>query len=369
MRPQDKPSANRPGATVRSYAERNLYVLPLHTRSGESCSCGNEGCTRQGKHPRISGGHHRASVDSATIDRWFTAWPDANVGIACAKSGWVVLDVDPRNGGDQTLAKLIAELGPLPTTLTARTGGGGQHLVFRLPSGTRFAGQLGLGIDLKVNGYIVVEPSVTTSPYQWVTSIDQPIAQLPAMWLARLAPTGTTGPGRRPRAAHESEMPIPEGRRNTTLHKRASSMRRAGFSGAAITAAIAAENHTCCRPPLPDSEVRSIANSAISYLPPYFTSAADFFNDLRLTSSDRHVLRAITDHANADGCAFPSCETLASRNRALPRHGRRRHQATEANRPDHRQTTPIPIEPVSHHRLLSTRRSFLPTSTPPPPHW
>lgn len=36
-----------------------------------------------------------------------------------------VVDVDPRNGGDVSLAALITEHGPLPLTPSARTGSGG----------------------------------------------------------------------------------------------------------------------------------------------------------------------------------------------------------------------------------------------------
>ena len=38
----------------------------------------------------------------------------------------LVLDVDPRNGGDRTLAELIAKHGQLPETIQQFTGGGGR---------------------------------------------------------------------------------------------------------------------------------------------------------------------------------------------------------------------------------------------------
>jgi hypothetical protein len=39
----------------------------------------------------------------------------------------LVLDVDPRNGGDEALRAVQTEHAILPTTLTSRTGGGGNH--------------------------------------------------------------------------------------------------------------------------------------------------------------------------------------------------------------------------------------------------
>jgi hypothetical protein len=52
------------------------------------------------------------------------------VGIACSAE-CCVLDVDPRHGGDITLALLEQKHGPLPVTWTAKTGGGGAHYFFR----------------------------------------------------------------------------------------------------------------------------------------------------------------------------------------------------------------------------------------------
>jgi hypothetical protein len=40
------------------------------------------------------------------INEWYQLWPSANVGIVTgAISGLVVLDIDPRHGGEQSLAQ------------------------------------------------------------------------------------------------------------------------------------------------------------------------------------------------------------------------------------------------------------------------
>jgi len=46
-------------------------------------------------------------------------------------TGQIVLDIDPRNGGEVTLELLTAEYGTLPDTVTVLTAGGGKHLYFR----------------------------------------------------------------------------------------------------------------------------------------------------------------------------------------------------------------------------------------------
>ena len=88
------------------------------------------------------------------INEWYQQWPNANVGIVTGKvSGIVVLDVDPRHGGDKSLAKWQQQHGPLPRTVEVRTGGGGRHLYFKHPGGV-IHNKVGLapGIDLRGDG-------------------------------------------------------------------------------------------------------------------------------------------------------------------------------------------------------------------------
>ncbi|MWV11161.1 AAA family ATPase [Pseudomonas sp. R-28-1W-6] len=146
------------------YAAHGMPVLPLHSVRDGRCSCGKPGCASVGKHPRTEHGAHDASTDAETIRAWWKQWPDANVGLAL--DGLVVIDIDPRNGGN-----LQAIPQQLPETCHARTGGGGSHHIFRAQNGTKYAGRLGQGIDLKSGdgSYIVVAPSVHASgaAYEW----------------------------------------------------------------------------------------------------------------------------------------------------------------------------------------------------------
>ena len=44
------------------------------------------------------------AAERAEVQRWFDRWPDANVGIVTGQvSGLVVLDVDPRHGGEDSI--------------------------------------------------------------------------------------------------------------------------------------------------------------------------------------------------------------------------------------------------------------------------
>lgn len=175
-----------------TYASRwGWRVLPLRASAKEP-------------HGRsVPRGYLDASCDLAAIARWWSAAPRANVGVACAASGLLVVDVDPRNGGDETLAFAVRALGPLPPTWTVLTPGGGAHYYFRCEEPAHFA-SLGPGIDLKHHGYVVAPPSVHPNGglYRWdlgTHPLEAPLAALPPAWWTRIA-RGETVPA--PARAH-----------------------------------------------------------------------------------------------------------------------------------------------------------------------
>jgi len=226
-------------------------------------------CRPRGKEPLVEGGFHAATTDEWRIREWWRRWPEANIGVPTgAASGWLVVDIDPRNGGDEALGAWLAKYGRWAATCEATTGGGGRHILFRHVAGLR-CGPLALGVDLKTDGgYIVVAPSVHPSGnrYSWdgMDGADS-LGRLsePPGWLLRLARERHTQ--HNSAAAVSLDEPIPEGRRNGTLFRLAASLRARGLSQAGIEAALLAENQTRCRPPLPESEVRLIAQSASRY--------------------------------------------------------------------------------------------------------
>src|SRR5262245_23651589 len=108
-----------------SYAARGWRVFPCHTPTKDGCSC-RQACSRTGKHPRTKNGLKDATTDTATIQRWWQQWPQANIAIATgAVSGLVVLDEDTYKGGDQSRIDLERSYGPFPETVQQLTGGGG----------------------------------------------------------------------------------------------------------------------------------------------------------------------------------------------------------------------------------------------------
>jgi hypothetical protein len=143
-------------------------------------------CLPRDKSPHtdlVPHGHKEATTDPAKIERWWTAEPQANVGLVPGP-GYAVVDVDPANGGRASLRALAN--GRALSTLTAETGGGGQHYLFSdAPEG--LPGKLADGIDLKRHGrgYVVVSPSIHPSGrrYKWADGWKpDTIAKWPA-WL------------------------------------------------------------------------------------------------------------------------------------------------------------------------------------------
>lgn len=100
----------------------------------------------------------------------------------------LVIDIDPRNGGD--LDDLQDVLGPLPVTTNVMSGreDGGRHLYYRRPAGQLTSSRLPDGIDLKLSGYCIVPPSIhpaTGQPYRWTSD---PVVHLTPRAIAALRP-------------------------------------------------------------------------------------------------------------------------------------------------------------------------------------
>ncbi len=116
------------------------------------------------KLPAIKGGHgfKDATDDPQQIDKWVKEFPRANIAVATGSmSGIVVVDVDPRNGGRDSLAKLAGGGKVFSLCPQARTGNGGWHFYYALPHGLKASkDKLGPGIDIKAEGgYVVAAPS------------------------------------------------------------------------------------------------------------------------------------------------------------------------------------------------------------------
>lgn len=229
-----------------------------------------------GKRPLTVHGCLDATTDTAQIERWWSEWPHANIGIATGtgEHPLIVLDVDIGHGGgkhgDEALKLLEIRHGKLPATWICRTGGGGMHYYFECDDPSVTIGTNVLpGLDFRGRGgYVVAPPSVHSSGsrYEWVEesgpAAATPLAGIPD-WLHDLLRKDGQPSG----VQHADDTPdiIPEGSRNAELFRLASSLRAKGLSVAEITAAMMQINEDRCDPPLSAEEVETICKSVCRY--------------------------------------------------------------------------------------------------------
>ena len=145
------------------------------------------------KLPALKNWPQTASNDPEAIGKLFVRHT-GNIGIACGSgSGLLVIDVD-LSDGHNALDKLQKELGSLPLTLSQRTGSGGSQFLFKYPQGKMIknsAGENGNGLGKNIDirgegGMIVCPPSTHPNGNQYYWENEQPLAELPSAWVARL---------------------------------------------------------------------------------------------------------------------------------------------------------------------------------------
>lgn len=155
------------GAVVRQQLFRRAYpihapssqgrglrpvVFPLFTIENGACSCGNETCTRVGKHPRISWG------DLELGDEVPRPEDGAGVGLktGAGPRGSDIIVVDLDSDAAVQAWEALGGSGPTMTVATPR----GAHLYFAHPGFPvkNSASDLGAGIDVRGDGGFVVAP-------------------------------------------------------------------------------------------------------------------------------------------------------------------------------------------------------------------
>ncbi len=169
------------------YARAGYKLIPLWWMLDTGvCACGDSDCGNKasqnnpGKHPiqwLVKNGRNNSTNDLQTIDAWWSRYPAANIGLDCAGSGLLVIDVDKhddKNNGFESLDDLETTFGEkIVSPVIAETGGGGIHIFFKAPSDyTSCPGGFGKNfpaIDIKFNGYVLLSPSNHKSGklYEW----------------------------------------------------------------------------------------------------------------------------------------------------------------------------------------------------------
>ncbi|MBU1170283.1 MAG: bifunctional DNA primase/polymerase [Proteobacteria bacterium] len=185
------------------------------------------------------------------IERWWSAWPDANVAVICGKiSGIFVIDADGPKGIDWINAHL-------PKTGVYSITGKGIHAVFKIPEGVTIKNAVRLAPEVDIRGeggYFIVPPSIHENghKYQWRFIMDG--------WddLLEFDPytkvQGNLGLDLTMAKTLPVNEPVTEGMRNDTLAKLAGSWISKGLDDEEVIILAKAwnENNT---PPLDEKEL------------------------------------------------------------------------------------------------------------------
>lgn len=185
---QDSGDISDLGSQALAYGALGWQLLPCFGIEADRCNCGNphNDSSSAGKHPVISDWPNKATNQPVQLKEWFSDTTKNNLALSCMSSGLVIVDIDPRNGGDESFLELEKWLdGAIPQTVTALTGEyifkgrktRGRHLYFNAGSDSQFFkdfSKLGFkGIDIKFNGYVLLPPSkhVSGVNYQWAAGL------------------------------------------------------------------------------------------------------------------------------------------------------------------------------------------------------
>jgi putative DNA primase/helicase len=232
-------------------------------------------CDRE-KRPLTEHGFYDATTEISVIRSWWSRRPWANLAISTGPSCLAVLDFDLAKGGRESLSDLIKKVGPnVYDTLRVKTGGGGLHCYFSVPSGVALrssVGELGQGLDIRsIGGYVVAPPSLHISGHRYAFDWEtwgRP-APLPDPLMAMLQDTRRAPPP----VAGKSPTVYRKGERNSSLASLAGTMRRRGMTVVEISAALHAVNRDRYDPPMTERDVDLIASSVSRYPAP--TSQAE----------------------------------------------------------------------------------------------
>lgn len=155
------------------------HPIAVHgVRKDGSCTCGKphagDDARFIGKHP-ISNGWQSEPLDLPLLDDTLRRRHELNLGwrMGLQPNGWRLVTVDV-DGPLELLRPLEAKWGPLPPTLTAATGSGGRHLIYRLrDDAPEIRNRRGIApkVDIRgEGGQIVIAPSRHHSggAYRWL---------------------------------------------------------------------------------------------------------------------------------------------------------------------------------------------------------
>jgi len=147
--------------------------------------------------PLIEGFPNHATRSPDVIAKWWTTWPDANIGLSTSRYGengaLLVVDVDVAKGksGRNTLLHLELAGHDFPDTRTQTTPSGGQHLIYHVPVPVKQGVDvLGSGLDIRSRGGYVVGAGSVVNGREY-TANKLPVVDAPDWLIKKCGDAGT----------------------------------------------------------------------------------------------------------------------------------------------------------------------------------
>ena len=144
----------------RSYQDAGFKVFGLYGATNGVCDCLTVGCTAPFKHPISKGWQNTPEWDEDQLSTMEMAGQfSTGFGVLC--NGYLIIDIDARNGGVESWRKLDHDLqgALMACNFIVKTGSGGdsRHLYFKAPEGVSLTTKHSMypGIDFKSTGYVV----------------------------------------------------------------------------------------------------------------------------------------------------------------------------------------------------------------------
>lgn len=229
-----------------TYAQLNFKVFPLKFNSKSE--------------QLVSSWKEEATTNPSTIKNWWISNPSANIGLRTG-NGLIVIDVDAKKT-DKGIQKIKSVIKSFPKTRTVSTPSGGYHLYYKVDR--PFNNRVGLYEEIDIrgeNGYVLA-PNSTVNGRQYQVCDNAEIAEANEAVYDFLI--GNPKNETKPMSIVLTNSYV-EGCRNDTLFRLAGSLQSRGLDDESIYAAIEVENQKRCHPPLGESEILTLLQSALKY--------------------------------------------------------------------------------------------------------
>ncbi len=305
---QELAQSNPAFKTALEFAKAGIPVIPCSPTEKKPCI-------------KTGPGHRNASTDPKQLYKWAVKFPGCAWGMVTGwMSGIIVLDVDLKHNGFNTLDQLDL---PLLNTPSMITGGGGRHYYFQYNKKLAFeikkvrTALAGYGIDIQADKRYVVlpdSPHKSGNSYQW--EVDSSIADIEAGTLQDFRPildriksfvaeiqsvTPKTPTSDKPRPEpFRGSGKIPKGCRKVTLQQRLSVEYHNGTTYPELLFVARFYNKEMCEEPLSDEAVVDIVNWLFNYgRYTYSTLSTDPHGEERFDELKR-FLKLCTNTSSAD---------------------------------------------------------------------